>query len=141
MELKRRSLRRQISEKMINNKKEYENNYTLNVEKTLGKKLESTKRTSIAYRMTNGGLTAELDAVSFELFTHACEEYYDAPENGFESTKSIAKDKKGNMVQNTYHIRKGSSNYTLNMYITRCSLLINGKNINLFIEKDMKKNP
>lgn len=56
------------------------------LKKTIGKKLKSTKRTSITYRMTNGGLTAELDTVSFELFTHACEIYYNAPENGFEST-------------------------------------------------------
>jgi hypothetical protein len=49
----------------------YENNYTLNIEKSLRKKLESTKRPEIVCTKT-----AKLDAVTFELFNHACEVYY-----------------------------------------------------------------
>jgi hypothetical protein len=39
-------------------------------------KLESTKRPEIVYTKTGGGVTAKLDAVTFELFNHACEVYY-----------------------------------------------------------------
>jgi hypothetical protein len=54
----------------------YENNYTLIIEKSLRKKLESTKRPEIVYTKTGVGVTAKLDAVTFELFNHACEVYY-----------------------------------------------------------------
>ena len=59
-----------------NNILSYENNYTLNIEKSLRKKLESMKRPEIVYTKTGGGVTAKLDAVTFELFNHACEVYY-----------------------------------------------------------------
>ena len=45
----------------------YNNNYSLNIEKSLKKKLECTKRSEIQYTATGGGITVELDAVSFEL--------------------------------------------------------------------------
>jgi hypothetical protein len=48
-----------------NNILRYENNNTLNIEKSLRKKLESTKRPEIVYTKTGGGVTAKLDAVSF----------------------------------------------------------------------------
>ena len=67
MEDARRSLR--LHDKRKHDKAdEYENSYILNVEKSLNKKLDSAKRTSISHKMTDGGLTAQLDAVSFELF-------------------------------------------------------------------------
>ena len=40
--------------------------YTLNIQKSLAKKLEATKRTSVVYSMTDGGLRIQADAVSFE---------------------------------------------------------------------------
>jgi hypothetical protein len=47
----------------------YENNYTLNIEKSLRKKLESTKRPEIVYTKTGGGVTVKLDAVTFVKFS------------------------------------------------------------------------
>ena len=41
--------------------------YALNIQKSLLKKLEAAKKSSIEFSMTGGGLTAQADAVSFEL--------------------------------------------------------------------------
>ena len=57
--------------------------YALNNEKSLRKKLNSAKRKQISYRFTGGGLTAELDAITFELFIHACEIYFVNSSNNF----------------------------------------------------------
>ena len=72
MELTRRTkLRTSNSDNNLRYHQKYENNYTLNIEKSLRKKLESTKRPEIVCTKT-----AKLDAVTFELFNHACEVYY-----------------------------------------------------------------
>ena len=76
----------------------YENNYTLNIEKSLRKKLESTKRPEIVYTQTGGGVTAKLDAVIFELFNHACEVYYKNTSEILNFKKTVATDKEGNNV-------------------------------------------
>jgi hypothetical protein len=46
----------------------------------------------------------------------------------------------GNTVQYTYHIGcKETQTYTINAYLTKCSLLINGKNVEKFIDDDIKE--
>ena len=119
----------------------YNNNYSLNIEKSLKKKLECTKRSEIQYTATGGGITVELDAVSFELFTSAVELYCRNPNaiKLFDFNKVIAKDKGGRKVQYTFQIFDAPSlSYTINAYITKCSLLINGKNISKFLERDIE---
>lgn len=52
--------------------------------------------------------------------------------------KSSAKDKSGNLVQNTYYITSNNTQcYTINAYLTKCSLLVNGKNTQQFIDRDI----
>ena len=77
-------------------------------------------------------MTAKLDAISFELFRHACDKLYSdnlADVSDVSSTtKDMAKDNKGNTVQETYVIKcNNDSHYSLNLYLTKCSLLVNGK--------------
>ena len=95
MEVARRSLRLH-DERGNPIADEYENNYILNVEKLLNKKLDSAKRTNISYKTTNRGLTAQLDAVSYELFLYACQQFYSNSDNNYEYTKTNVTDKKGN---------------------------------------------
>lgn len=136
----RKSLRHSNSDSKLKYNHEYTNDYTLNIEKSLKKKLESTKRTEITYELTNGGITAKLDAVTFELFIYACEQYYSIQTSNCEYSKSVATDKAGNTVQYTYHISRKqpeSSNFTINAYLTKCSLLINGRNCEIFCDKDL----
>ena len=89
----------------------YNNNYNLNIEKSSKKKLESTKRSEIHYTFTGGGITAELDAVSFELYTFAVELYCSNPNaiKLFDFKKVIGKDTGGRKVQYTFQIFGGLS--------------------------------
>jgi len=63
-----KQLRSSNSDSSLKYRDEYVNGYILNVEKSLKKKLESTKISEIEYKFTGGGITVQLDAVSFELF-------------------------------------------------------------------------
>jgi hypothetical protein len=69
--------------------------------------------------ITGGGITVELDAVSFELFTSAVELYCRNPNaiKLFDFNKVIAKDKGGRQVQYTFQIFDAPSlSYTINAY-------------------------
>ncbi|CAC5391271.1 unnamed protein product [Mytilus coruscus] len=102
----------------------YTKSYTLNIEKSLTKKLNSAKRNQISYKCTDGGFTAKLDAVTFELFLNACEIYYSQSTQTFNDVKTdVFVDKFGNM----------------NLYLTKCSILANGKNACNFINRDLIK--
>ncbi|CAC5384311.1 unnamed protein product [Mytilus coruscus] len=111
----------------------YENNYTLNIGKSLKKKLESTKVTEITYSKTGGGITGKLDAITFELFLYACETYYKNSLDILDFSKTTATDNVGNNVQITYSITDTTKkSFTINAYLTKCTLLINGKNSERF---------
>ena len=72
---------------------------------------------------------ASMDAMSFELLRYSCQQYYDSVVNQIQKAKKeTAKDSKGSIVQATYTISlKNSAAYTLNLYLTKCSLLTIGK--------------
>lgn len=105
MDLVRRSLRQYNSDSKMSIRNEYENNYTLKLEKSLKKKLESTKRSEINYIRPRGGVTVKLDAISFELFICACEKIY-ADSNNYNFTKTTGTDKQKNNVQFSFYIVK-----------------------------------
>lgn len=129
----RKSLRHSNSDSKLHYTHGYTNDYKLNIEKSLKKKLESTKRSDIIYEITRGGITMKLDAVSFEVFVYACEQYYDIETvSNYDFRKTTATDKQGNNVQYTYHInrtRPEPKSFTINAYLTKCSLLINAKTV------------
>ncbi|MEW8548708.1 MAG: hypothetical protein AB2693_34840 [Candidatus Thiodiazotropha sp.] len=113
--------------------------YVLNPDKCLRKKLQAAKRQQIEYAVKDGGIVATMDAVSFELFRYSCKEYYDNPKGHIVRVdRDSAKDSRGNIVQLTYTVHlKDNISYTVNMYLTKCSLLINGKATNSFIDIDL----
>ena len=133
-------MRNEAKDVLSVNQTSYDNKYTLNAEKSLRKKLqECTKRTVVEYSFTRGGITVKCDTVTFELFIFACVIYFSDNNNKELSfKKSSAKDKSGNLVQNTYYITCDYAQcYTINAYLTKCSLLINGKNTQRFIDRDI----
>jgi hypothetical protein len=132
-------LRNEVTDVLSVNQTSYDNKYTLNAEKSLRKTLESTNRTVTEYSFTGGGITVKFDTVTFELFIYACEIYFsDNANKEFSFKKSTAKDKSGNLVQYTYHITNNyAQSYIINAYLTKCSLLINGKNTQDFIDRDI----
>ena len=117
-----------------------EKNYTLNIDRTLMKKIKATNRHSIEYKYTDGGITATLDAISFELFKLSLSEYY----SKFPASKGVIethfdKDKKGNVVQVVYKVKLSEGQgYTINLYTTRSSALINGKSTDYFMHNELK---
>lgn len=115
--------------------------YTLNPDRALLKKLIAAKRQQVEYVVTGGGIKATMDAVSFELFRFACDDYYQSyNDNLFNVKVDESKDNKGNTVQYTYFVMfNNSTSYTVNLYPTRCSLLINGKAIAHFTDTDLPK--
>ena len=86
--------------------------------------------------------TMSAHAISFEHFTFAVELYCSNPNaiKLFDFKKVTGKDKGGRKVQYTFQIfDEPSLSYTINAYITKCSLLINGKNFNKFLERDIEQ--
>ena len=116
-------------------------NYTLNIDKCLRKKLQAARRQKVEYAVKGGGIVANLDAVSFELFKHACSVYQNAFNDQIVRVdKDSATDNKGNVVQHTYTVHlKNNVGYTMNLYLTKCSLLINGKATMTFIDEHLPK--
>lgn len=116
--------------------------YTLNVNKALAKKLEATNRTNVEYKRTDGGLTAKADAISFELMKDAILQFYTRlPADLAEVKVTDSLDNKGNRVQITIKVcyKNVSDSYTVNVYLTKCSFLVNGKSTERFLETDLGK--
>ena len=105
-------------------------NYTLNIDRAIRKKSQST----------NGGICGKLDTATFELLDSACLELYKIfpPEEGYCMFTST-EDKQGEtLVQHTFKILRHADNrstigYTLNLYLTSNTLLLNGKDLDRFM--------
>ena len=115
--------------------------YELNVQKSLAKKLEATKRKNIEYRYTDGGVTGQADAVTFELLKEALLVYFGAEKKDYKCKITESKDRDGNCVQKTIRVvyPNQTDSYTLNLYYTKCSFLVNGKSVEKFLYEDLKK--
>ena len=110
----------------------------MKIDKCLKNKLQAAKRQRIEYAVKGEGVVATLDAVSFEMFRFACKEFYNAPKKQIICVDA-AKDSKVTIVQLTYTVHlEISINYTMNLYYTKCILLINGKATMVFIDKHLK---
>ena len=118
-------------------------NYSLNVDKALLKKLEATQRsTSMEYKQTNGGLVIKADAATFELLKHATVAYFEElPCNIGKATIQRETDSSKNAtVQITIKMKeKCGKTYTVNLYLTTCTLMVNGKNPENFGDRDIKE--
>ncbi len=119
------------------------NDYVLNIDKSLRKKLVAAYRASVSYSFTGGGVTAKVDAATFQLFLTAISQFYSTyPVNVGSPECTVSKDKKGHVVQYTYKVKlngEGLTGYTLNAYTTRSSLLVNGKSVEYFMTTELDK--
>lgn len=117
------------------------NDYNLNIDKALAKKLEATKRqVQLVYKQTNGGIVITADAATFELIRHATMLYYSKfPVNIGSATiqKQVDKSRKTIVQWSIKVMEKNSMAYTINLYFTR--LMINGKSVDNFLRRDMKE--
>ena len=91
--------------------------------------------------MTDGGLTAQTDAATFELLKEATLQYYKLYSSDELDCKiTMCKYIAGNCVHMTVRVLllKSKDFYTVNMYLTKCSFYINGKSMNRFLETDLE---
>ena len=116
-------------------------NYTLNIDRTLKKKLQSCNEVMVDYEYTSGGISGKLDTATFELLDDACLALYKnfPSEEGY-CIFTSTEDKQGHtIVQHTFKVRRYFDNgcavgYTLNMYLTNNTLLLNGKDLDRFMD-------
>ena len=116
--------------------------YGLNIDRTLRKKINACREVRVEYSFTGGGITGEMDTATFELFRAACTTFYSRlpPEQGYcEIDMSEDKHRKA-VVQQTYKVKSGpdqSHGYTINLYTTRNRILINGKDVGIFMDEHL----
>lgn len=121
----------------------FTNTYTLNVDKALKKKLDAAKRQqNVLYEYTRGGLVITADVATFELLTTDSKIYYEhLPEslgNAYitQSTDSTQRNK----VQTTMRVHEQEQpayTCTINLHLTSSRILVNGKRLTLFVERDI----
>ena len=111
--------------------------YVLNQTAALDKKLKATERQTVEVIETGGGLRIVLNTGSYELLKVATDEYFSEIENSRKCKITRVQDKNSAVVETQYKLTAGKSQlYTLNMYHTRSSCLVNGKKLQIFREKD-----
>lgn len=118
--------------------------YTLNIDRALRNKINACKQVKVDYSFTGGGIKGEMDTATFELFRTACTTFYSRlpPERGqCEIDMSEDKNRKA-VVQQTYKVKREVSSgeligYTINLYTTCNRILINGKDIDLFMDEHL----
>jgi ribA/ribD-fused uncharacterized protein len=114
--------------------------YELNKAKSLNKKLDATKRQSVKCNLVGGNLVITCNAGVFEVLKHHLLEYY----NGFKSYDGLkaklikCEDNASSVpevkVKVTYP--SGGTCYTVNVYNTTSKLMVNGKGLNRFQNRD-----
>jgi hypothetical protein len=91
------------------------------------------------YHCTGGGIVGSMDAINFELVKNAIPHYYEiiSIDNcRAEVTDDI--DKNGLILSKVFKVHENYQHqYTLTLYNTKCTFLVNGKGTNIFIEKDL----
>ncbi|KAH3858942.1 hypothetical protein DPMN_101587 [Dreissena polymorpha] len=100
--------------------------YTLNMRKSLQKKLDSTDQEDVIVYETGGGFRLLLNTGMYELFKIAADQFFSNNTLPYKCCKVPVHDRQGNLVETQYKLSSGRQGiYTLNLYHTRSSCLIN----------------
>ena len=114
--------------------------YKLNEVNSMKKKLAASENTNIQISETGGGIKLTLNAGLYELLRDSADKYLMSLEGGTTCKKTQVTDKTGHQVETKYKVSSGKSgHYTLNMYHTRSSCLVNGKNTAQFLQNDIQR--
>ena len=117
--------------------------YSLNIDKTLKAKLSACDSVSVSYEVKGGGVTGIMNTASFEIFRAACSTYFkNFPALEGKFIINISENKKHKaVVQQTYKVVRQQEgldiSYTLNLYPTKNSLLLNGKDTDRLIDSHL----
>ena len=101
------------------------------------KKLAASEREPFELTETAGGVKLTMNAGMYELFRHTTAEYFGQSEMPCKRTD--VKDKTENIVETRFRIsaHKSSGHFTLNLYHTTTSCLVNGRNTTQFLNVDL----
>ena len=114
-----------------------ERDYALNKRKALEKKLITTRRDDVVVLKTGGGIKFLLNSGMYELFKNSIDEFYTSSDMKDTCQKIPVHDKQGNLVETKYKVLSGRQGvYTINMYHTKSSCMVNGKQSKQFTEVD-----
>jgi hypothetical protein len=113
-------------------------NYELNTIKTGQKMINASEREDVKINETAGGITLQLNTELYTKIKVAAGEFYGSGKLTKLKCQIIPVcDRKGNSVETKYKLTEGRTHlYTLNLYHTRCSALVNGKHARRFIDID-----
>ncbi|KAH3866538.1 hypothetical protein DPMN_029615 [Dreissena polymorpha] len=105
------------------------------------KKLYATTRDHAIVKVTDGGLKIEFSTGMYELFKSCAAEFYQSETLKFKCQKTPVYDTIGSLVETKYRLSFGRNGvYTINLYHTKCSCLVNGKIcLNQFAESDLSE--
>ena len=119
--------------------------YTLDKTKALKKKLQATQRlfTYTIDKIDKSNITISCQAGLYELFRRAICIYFTHMEDELIQTiAEIHHDREGNIVQDSFKITKVPDNkceYTISLYHTTSTVMVNGKNYSTFLDKDWQE--
>ena len=131
---------RKLRGSMNSNTESSVHNYTLNITKSLHKKLEANKRNiNVEYKFTNGGVVLTSDTVTFELFIIVTLNYFESlsETKGQVHIREITDKSHSTVVQHTIKVILNNNSYAINIYNTTCRLLVNGNGANSFVTNDI----
>ncbi|MES9884858.1 MAG: hypothetical protein ABW185_28765 [Sedimenticola sp.] len=116
--------------------------YSINIDRVLRRKISTCREVAVDYNYTNGGVRGLMDTATFELFRSACSAFYgNLPDGeGYVQIDSSSDKQKKAEVQLTYKVRRNPSSrfgYTINLYVTNSTLLINGRDIERFMTEHL----
>jgi hypothetical protein len=113
------------------------NDYQLNLEKVLEKKLIAAKRVkSLNYEYTGGGIVAEADVATYELLKTAAVYFYQhySDKDGKAEITNVTDKTRKNIIQVTIRVSDRQSQlggYTINFYHTTSKMLVRDRPFNL----------
>lgn len=109
--------------------------FDINKARALVKKLRATSKEAVTRQDTGGGIRLMFNAGMYELFKYSAETFYDSGKLPFSCNKKPVCDRQGNIIETKYKLTSGRQCvYTLNMYHTTSSCLINGKQTDQFTD-------
>lgn len=121
-------------------------NYKLNKDKTLTKKIDACHRPAIQLKVKSGNAVIEFSTLSYERAFQLLYTYYEEQSLKYYTSKTEKVDEGGNVVCDIISVnictkagKKGKFCFTINFYRTTCTALVNGAQLNKFITNDFPK--
>ena len=113
--------------------------YGLNKDLAMRKKLRFTDRVPMEIEESGGGINIRFNTGTYELMKSEIFQFFNADNRQYSSVVQIpVSDLDGNVVETKFKVKQSDSSlFTLNMYHTKCSYLVNGHDPWHFVEVDL----